>query len=284
MTKFPEDLRVYEHLLWEARPNVVVEIGVQHGAIVAVVPRPPAHAGVTTAASRAPRVVGLDIDIAAAERNLDRRRSDAGVTSIALLEGDVREQATVDRVLAAVPDGRLVPGHRGQRPRRRTRRWPACAALARLVRPGGFFVVEDGCVDVEGMRLDPGWPRGVLPAVEEWLAGPDGRDFAQPPRARAVRGDLPPRRLPAAPRLEVLGDPRGLAVEDPEAERAAARRRWPSGMSRRARAADRLGRARRAGSIIAWRTCWRIAASGLHSRSPATAPGSARRPSRSARG
>lgn len=31
MSKFPEDLRVYEHLLWEIRPNVVVEVGTDHG-------------------------------------------------------------------------------------------------------------------------------------------------------------------------------------------------------------------------------------------------------------
>src|ERR1700730_1270507 len=32
MTKFPEDLRVYEHLLWETKPNVVIEIGSWMGA------------------------------------------------------------------------------------------------------------------------------------------------------------------------------------------------------------------------------------------------------------
>src|SRR5438874_9874994 len=29
--KFPEALRVYEHLLWSSRADVVVEIGTQHG-------------------------------------------------------------------------------------------------------------------------------------------------------------------------------------------------------------------------------------------------------------
>ena len=31
LSKFPEDLRVYEHLLWELRPDVVIEIGTHHG-------------------------------------------------------------------------------------------------------------------------------------------------------------------------------------------------------------------------------------------------------------
>ena len=29
MSKFPEDLRTYEHLLWLRRPDTVIEIGVQ---------------------------------------------------------------------------------------------------------------------------------------------------------------------------------------------------------------------------------------------------------------
>jgi cephalosporin hydroxylase len=27
LAKFPEDLRVYEHLIWASKPNVVIEIG-----------------------------------------------------------------------------------------------------------------------------------------------------------------------------------------------------------------------------------------------------------------
>ena len=46
--------------------------------------------------------------------------------------------------------------------------------LAHLVPRGGFFVVEDGCVDVEELRLDPAWPRGVLPAVHDWLTTEPG--------------------------------------------------------------------------------------------------------------
>jgi cephalosporin hydroxylase len=45
-----------------------------------------------------------------------------------------------------------------------------------FVGPGGFFVVEDGCVDVEELRLAPDWPRGVLPAVHNWLATPAGKE------------------------------------------------------------------------------------------------------------
>ena len=59
----------------------------------------------------------------------------------------------------------------------------ALAGFARFVPPGGFFVVEDGCVDVEAMRAAPGWPRGVLPRWRHGWRSPAGADFA-------VRRDL----------------------------------------------------------------------------------------------
>jgi cephalosporin hydroxylase len=54
----------------------------------------------------------------------------------------------------------------------------ALRGFARFVSPGGFFVVEDGCVDVDEMRIE-GWPRGVLPALHEWLESEDGAGFTQ---------------------------------------------------------------------------------------------------------
>jgi cephalosporin hydroxylase len=59
----------------------------------------------------------------------------------------------------------------------------ALEGFHRFVEPGCFFVVEDGCVDIDELRLSPDWPRGVLPALSDWLATPSGGDFV-------VRRDL----------------------------------------------------------------------------------------------
>ena len=59
----------------------------------------------------------------------------------------------------------------------------ALRGFAAFVQPGGYFVVEDGCVDIEEMRLSDDWPRGVIPAIEEWLASDEGKRFT-------VRRDL----------------------------------------------------------------------------------------------
>jgi cephalosporin hydroxylase len=53
----------------------------------------------------------------------------------------------------------------------------ALRGFADMVPVGGYFVVEDGCVDVEEMRLDEFWPRGVLPAIADWRRTPEGKRF-----------------------------------------------------------------------------------------------------------
>ena len=53
----------------------------------------------------------------------------------------------------------------------------ALERFAHLVAPGGFFIVEDGCVDIDEMRADESWPRGVLPGIHAWLATEQGREF-----------------------------------------------------------------------------------------------------------
>jgi cephalosporin hydroxylase len=56
-------------------------------------------------------------------------------------------------------------------------------AFAALVPAGGFMVIEDGCVDIDELRVSEDWPRGVLPALRDWLATEAGRQFV-------VRRDL----------------------------------------------------------------------------------------------
>jgi cephalosporin hydroxylase len=61
----------------------------------------------------------------------------------------------------------------------------ALDSLAHLVPAGGFFVVEDGHVDIE--RLHPDGPPmirqigersgGVIGAVDAWLGTPEGSEF-----------------------------------------------------------------------------------------------------------
>jgi cephalosporin hydroxylase len=176
MTKFPEDLRVYEHLLWASAPRVVIEIGVHHGASelwfrdrVRDLERYRRTSGT--------RYVGVDIDIEARVRNLDS--ADASWRdSITLVAGDICDDGSVASVRAAVPDGSSCLVVEDSAHVYDTT-LASLRGLASLLRPGGFFVVEDGCVDLDDMRYEADWPRGVLAAVDSWLASPQGVGFVR---------------------------------------------------------------------------------------------------------
>lgn len=177
MSKFPEDLRVYEHLLWADRSEVVVEIGAYEGGsalwfrdrLRTMV----AYGRIATA----PLVVSLDVDQTVARANL-ARVSPGYEREIVLVEGDIADPRAVADVVAAIPTGRRCLVVEDSAHVYETTR-AALDGFSGLVPPGGYFIVEDGCVDVEAMRADPDWPRGVLPAIADWLASPAGAAFRQ---------------------------------------------------------------------------------------------------------
>jgi cephalosporin hydroxylase len=175
LSKFPEDLRVYEHLIWDSRASMVIEIGVQHGAS-ALWFRDRLRTLHAYGHIGSYRVLGIDVDTAAARSNLDRvDPSWAG--SIELLEGDVLDPALAARVRSLVAPGtRCLVVEDSLHTYETTS--AALHGFAPLVEPGCYLVVEDGCVDVEEMRLSSDWPRGVIPAVEDWLATEAAKGFA----------------------------------------------------------------------------------------------------------
>lgn len=176
MLKFPEDLRVYEHLLWLDRVEVVIEIGVQQGGS-ALWFRDRLRTLATYGVIANPRVIGVDIDLSPARAHLagaDPHYAD----EITLIEGDVLDPATAARVHRLVSPGSSCLVIEDSAHVYETT-LAALNAFSDLVRPGGYFVVEDGCVDVEELRVHPDWPRGVLPAVHEWLKRPAGSHFRQ---------------------------------------------------------------------------------------------------------
>ena len=175
MTKFPEDLRTYEHLLWESAANVVIEFGSYGGGSVLWF-RDRLEAMVRHGRIRDPLVISVDIDAAATRANV---RDRGGVV---ILEADLLDPDLPAQIRGLLPaDARPFIVEDSAHEYDTTR--AALTGFADLVAVGGFFVVEDGCVDVEQLRLDPSWPRGVLPALRDWLATPQGRRFA-------VRRDL----------------------------------------------------------------------------------------------
>jgi cephalosporin hydroxylase len=179
LLKFPEDLRVYEHLLWLSRASVVIEIGARFGG----------SALWFRDRLRTLRSYGLIDDVKVISIDIEPDLARGGVVAadprsdgIEVIGGDVTDPGLPARVAQLVPDGASCLVVEDSAHVYETTR-AALEGFSRFVRPGGFFIVEDGCVDVEELRLRPDWPRGVLPALHDWLATGQGQAFT-------VRDDL----------------------------------------------------------------------------------------------
>ncbi len=174
MFKFPEDLRVYEHLLWESRANVVIELGAHCGGSTLWF-RDRLRINESYGRISAPKVIAIDISTSLAERNI-KAADPSGGDLITLIEASVTDPELPDRVAAMVP-----PGSRCFVIEDSAHTYETTAAslrgFAKFVPEDGYLVVEDGCVDIDALRTDPQWPRGVLPAVDEWLGMPEAQGF-----------------------------------------------------------------------------------------------------------
>lgn len=180
MSKFPEDLRVYEHLLWASRADVVIEIGAQFGGSTLWF-RDRLRTFMQYGRIASGHVFSIDVSIASAQENIAAVDPDYAST-ITLEERDVRDPATSERIIERIPRGSRCFVVEDSAHRYDTT-WAALCSFARVVPVAGYFVVEDGCVDIDEMRVSEDWPRGVLPAVRDWLQTSEGATFV-------VRRDL----------------------------------------------------------------------------------------------
>jgi cephalosporin hydroxylase len=168
LRKLPEDLRVYEHLLWRSRCDVVIELGTNMGGSALWFRDRLASLAAYGRIDR-PLVVSIDLSTSHASENLDAA-DPSWRDSISLLEGDVRNADLLEEVRKLLPQGaRCLVSEDTAHTYETT--LAALRGFSEFVPVGGFFVVEDGCVDVEDMRPTPTWPRGVLPAIRDWLVG-----------------------------------------------------------------------------------------------------------------
>jgi cephalosporin hydroxylase len=174
MRKLPEDLRVYEHLLWDDRANVVIEIGTLRGASALWVRdrlRTMAAYGVIDDY----HVISIDVDAERARPHLDGA-DPRWEEHITLVSSDICDAELPARVAELLPrDARCFVIEDSAHIDDTT--MAALEGFAPFVAPGGFFIVEDSYVDIEQMRRHANQPRGVLPAVADWLATPAGQQF-----------------------------------------------------------------------------------------------------------
>jgi cephalosporin hydroxylase len=152
--KNPLDCWIYQEILWEVRPEVVVEIGSFAG-------------GSTLYFCHLCDLIGQGLVV-----SLDADRSHFQVQHLRLVEitGDCWEPAVTARVAALCAGKRTMVVHDAEHTQDAVLR--ALRLYADFVSPGSYFIVEDGIVDVFDPRVSPqlGWDRpGPLAAIREFL-------------------------------------------------------------------------------------------------------------------
>lgn len=102
MSKFPEDLRTYEKVIWERGPRVIVELGVRDGGSTVWL-RDRIYDFQRYRGGPAPLVLGVDIDLGPARASFQPLPPEA-LAGIELLEGDIQLPSTVEAIRRWIPE------------------------------------------------------------------------------------------------------------------------------------------------------------------------------------
>jgi cephalosporin hydroxylase len=137
MIQLPEDMIRLQEVIFEVRPDVIVETGVAHGGSLVF------YASLCRLMGRG-RVVGVDIEI----REHNRRAIEAHELAplITLIEGDSTSRVTVEKVRKIVGEKRkalvlLDSCHEKEHVRRELE------AYAPMIGPGSYIVAMDGIME-----------------------------------------------------------------------------------------------------------------------------------------
>jgi cephalosporin hydroxylase len=150
--KLPSDMWVYQEILTETRPALVIETGTQYGGSALF------YASVFDLLGQG-EVVTIDIDTSAVHESV---RAHPRVT---VVQGSSTDPALVDEVRERADRRRtmliLDSDHKQAHVAEELRLW------SDVVSPGCYLVVEDTALGTDYL---PGWG-GSLAALEEWLVG-----------------------------------------------------------------------------------------------------------------
>lgn len=161
LAKMPEDVWTYQHLLHESQPDVIVELGSYRGGSALWFADQLSIMGRRTL----PLVVSVDINPVPLQ---DSR--------ISFITADVRDEGAQAKVRELVAGRRVLVSEDSNHNYVSTS--AALNGYADLVASNSWFVVEDGVVDDEDLRL-PRYPRGIDQAITEFLASPQGKRFTR---------------------------------------------------------------------------------------------------------
>jgi cephalosporin hydroxylase len=162
LIKFPEDLRTYQKVIEETRPNVIIELGTCDGG--------------SAMWFRDQLAVFSDKPVWVV--TIDTNRSEmTPYPGVLELVGDLRDQAIIEKVFEIINnDDRVMVVEDSAHTYDVT--LSALRLYSRFVTSGCYFVVEDGIVDEPNLTI---WPSvyGVQPAIVDFLASVSGQAFTR---------------------------------------------------------------------------------------------------------
>lgn len=170
--QFPQDMVAMQEIIWNTKPDLVIEAGVAHGGSIIY------YASLLEMVGHG-QVIGIDIDIRA--HNREAIESHPMAKRITLVEGSSIEQSTIDQVHALARGKRalvvLDSNHTHDHVLAELR------AYAPLVCEGGYCVVMDTVVDdlPKDFFANRPWGPGNNPktAVQQYLRETDTFEIDQ---------------------------------------------------------------------------------------------------------
>ena len=167
--QLPEDLLVYQELIWSIQPDVIIECGVAHGGSLVFC------ASMLEMLGHG-RVIGVDVEIREHNRIAIEQHSLA--KRITLIEGNSIAPATVEQVKAALGDARRVMVMLDSK-HTTEHVYAELQAYSAFVTPGSYLVAGDGLQalvsDVPSGKAE--WrDSSPLHAIERFVA--ENADFA----------------------------------------------------------------------------------------------------------
>lgn len=139
----PEDVVVFQELIYQQRPDFVLEIGIAHGGSLVL------YSSILELLGHG-QVIGVDITIY--PHNRQRIESHPMIKRITLIEGSSVEKATVDKVAELIPEGSKVlvildSNHTTEHV------YQELKLYSRFVQPGGYIVACDTIMpDLVGLK------------------------------------------------------------------------------------------------------------------------------------
>lgn len=171
--QFPQDLAAIQEIIWETKPDIIIETGIAHGGSLIF------YASIQQLLAGNGRVLGVDIDIR--EHNRAEIESHPMFGRIDMIEGSSIDESIAAQVFAAASSADRVmvvldSNHTHEHVLRELELY------APLVTKGCYLVVCDTLIETmpEGSFPDRSWGKGNNPAtaVSAFLASTDRFEVA----------------------------------------------------------------------------------------------------------